>query len=130
MVTPLQRDMDAKPSIKRGEHAENETAGLENGMAAAGIALLLCCCCTSASVSVIMPSLGVWMDVAAGMGGGIALSLLLAAVFWSCGSWLYVLALSGVLLCLPYAMPFTHGIGASAWKSDAQASASAQRERS
>ena len=66
-------------------------------------------------VTLLWPSADLWLDVCAAFSGGCALMLVLSAILWQrVDKPEATLALCGLLLYLPYALPFRFGIGASA----------------
>ena len=66
---------------------------------------------TKHDVRFLWPETELWLDVIAAFALGCACNFVLAVVLWRRFS---ALGLAGVLLCLPYAIPFRFGIGASA----------------
>ena len=65
-------------------------------------------------VRLLSPDAALWLDVIIAFTLGCALNFLLSVVLWHTRQPLLALGLCGALLCLPYAIPFSFGIGASA----------------
>ena len=85
-----------------------------SALVAIGLYIVVSTCTTpEQSYAIHAPSLPVWLELGGAIAIGMALTVLLAAVSWHPKQPVAVIVLGGLLLVVPYTLPFQTGIAAS-----------------
>eukprot|EP00966_Prymnesium_polylepis_P005862 133703-Prymnesium_polylepis.1 len=118
--TPSQADAlrEAITPTKRSDavdKAAEEDSSLEYGFLVVVIAITAAAM-SSAEYAALMPDVAIWCEVLFSFAAGCAINALLALAIWStCVTRVTTtLCVGGMVLCVPYGMPFEYGISASA----------------
>ena len=110
-ASPKQKDALRAPSAKQAVPTTNSS--LELAFAVISLCTLGAVAASADHVSILPPSLGQWLEIGAALGLSCSANGVLALLVRRHGS-IVVLGLCGLLLALPFAVPYTYPISASA----------------
>ena len=100
-------------SASNSQQASEPASGLEQAFLAAAVAVLAMLLAV-ADADVQSPDGWIWLELVAAFGVGCTFNAMLASLIWVGLPSPFVLALSALLLCVPFMSPFQFGISASA----------------